>query len=911
MKRFIRSLLKLVLGSAVLAGILYTSSGDFGRNWRQFVISQVAERGIYLEFDSLILNPFGGLVARDVRVFTGQDRQHMLASMDRLNLELNYGRLLQRQLAVEALELSHADLVLPVNPEKLSEGVIELKDFSARAYLLDERLDLRQAEGILSGIKVSLTGNLTLPRKGKQERGPDTPATAPNLSQVGVQRQHRRGVQVAIEWLKRFQFKGMPQVVVDLHGVINQPQTLRGRVSFEAHGLKYGSYECTDLRADAEYHGDVIDVTRLHLKDHLGEVVASAIWKMGAPDLRFNLTSSADLPGLATAFLNNDNLREVVFYEAPHLALNGIWHVGGEHAKTHRPVHATGQCQFGRFSTRGEMFDSLVANVGVAPEGVYVRDLLLRHKSGTLSVQAMLHNEQGFKYQAILKMDPNAFVPFLPQEQAREALQRFQFRPDSGIYVELSGSGPHLDFQKCVSTGRGELRNFQYRGVELELMAADIELQSKQQIFRNVKLNRSEGEGEAAEVVMNPEEKWVRLAKVKTQLDPVAVTECFAPKTAIQIAKYRPPVTTNATLDGTIGWKSTEWNDFKVQFNHPEGPAHYQIGKEDYAIYAPAGELTFKKDVMQYEVRGRVHDRPMSASGTVNIRPGVSDFSVVVKAATFPYAVFGKKLPFERLTAELKRRRNVTTFDIDSQLLGGDFSLDGQFQGPEVGSSFSGEMRVENINFRRFAEHYASKMDTEGDITGHFKFNGRVGDWKSLKGGGVLIALNGDLDAVPIFGPLSPLLGTLIPTQIKGYNVAKEANCTFDVADGFVMTDDFEALTSAFRISSKGRIDFINDDLDFTAQVRIRGLAGIVLMPFSELVEYRGTGSISKPKWHSTLLSVGTQRKDKGGREPTENGIREAERIGGSTPKPVGEPSSPARQIKPLFQRLRNGSKAD
>jgi hypothetical protein len=65
---------------------------------------------------------------------------------------------------------------------------------------------------------------------------------------------------------------------------------------------------------------------------------------------------------------------------------------------------------------------------------------------------------------------------------------------------------------------------------------------------------------------------------------------------------------------------------------------------------------------------------------------------------------------------------------------------------------------------------------------------------------------------------------------------------------------NFEALTNAFKILLDGRIDFLRDQIDMNAQVRVRGLPGIVLLPFSELLEYRGTGSVTDTKWEPKLL---------------------------------------------------------
>jgi hypothetical protein len=86
-----------------------------------------------------------------------------------------------------------------------------------------------------------------------------------------------------------------------------------------------------------------------------------------ADKVRFRLTSSADLPGLARAFFDIDQLREVVFYEAPHLALEGSLFVGKDKPEGFMPGEVTGRLDCGRFGSRGEIFNALSLSLGATP----------------------------------------------------------------------------------------------------------------------------------------------------------------------------------------------------------------------------------------------------------------------------------------------------------------------------------------------------------------------------------------------------------------------------------------------------------------------------------------------------------------------------------------------------------------
>ena len=254
---------------------------------------------------------------------------------------------------------------------------------------------------------------------------------------------------------------------------------------------------------------------------------------------------------------------------------------------------------------------------------------------------------------------------------------------------------------------------------------------------------------------------------------------------------------------------------------------------------------------------------------------------------------------FDKLKAEIKTGKASSPVDIQASVLGGSIGMKGMIDWSARPTQYKGALQLNALSFQRFAKVYAPDEDSEGDVTGHMEFTGKVDDWQSLKGSGVLILLNGNLYAVPVLGPLTPLLGALLPTPIKGYNVAREANCTFQVADGFLVTKDFEALTSTFKIISHGTVDFLKDDVDFTAQVRVRGLPGLVLLPVSELLEYKGEGTVAKTGWRPHFFSVGEGRKRDERKPPSAAELGAAARAAQMAP-PHAQPAPEKPRVNPL-----------
>ena len=161
--RWLRRLLLLSLLALAGGAAAYVQSEGFSQKWRTFVIEQFEKRGIYLTLDRLTLNPMEGLVARNIRVFLDKKRTVMLADVDRLNLDLDYNKMLRREVFLEGADLRNADLSFPIDPENPASEKLSLQDFNARIFLVGDRIEVSKAEGTLNGLQIHLTGSVLRP----------------------------------------------------------------------------------------------------------------------------------------------------------------------------------------------------------------------------------------------------------------------------------------------------------------------------------------------------------------------------------------------------------------------------------------------------------------------------------------------------------------------------------------------------------------------------------------------------------------------------------------------------------------------------------------------------------------------------------------------------------------------------
>ena len=116
-----------------------------------------------------------------------------------------------------------------------------------------------------------------------------------------------------------------------------------------------------------------------------------------------------------------------------------------------------------------------------------------------------------------------------------------------------------------------------------------------------------------------------------------------------------------------------------------------------------------------------------------------------------------------------------------------------------------------------------------------------------MHGAGKISVANGDVFAIPVFGPLSGLIASIIPGA--GYSVAKQANASFTIKEGVIQTDDFKVSGKFFGMLGHGNIHFLDNKLDFDIRINAGG-PGVLLTPVYKLFEYKGEGTLSKPNWH-------------------------------------------------------------
>jgi AsmA-like C-terminal region len=217
------------------------------------------------------------------------------------------------------------------------------------------------------------------------------------------------------------------------------------------------------------------------------------------------------------------------------------------------------------------------------------------------------------------------------------------------------------------------------------------------------------------------------------------------------------------------------------------------------------------------------------------------------------YVFLGKTLPFDRVSAQLlftNDRLQIT--DVRADLFAGTLRGNADISLARNDPKYRAALSISDINFPRLTALYYNYKTSQGMLRGTYEFTGLGSDWRTMRGKGKVQVSNGDVFAIPIFGPLSGILNKIVPGS--GYSIARNANADFKVEDGTIHTDDFEAAGALFSMLGNGDIHFLDDKLDFNLRLDMKG-PGILLTPVYKLFEYVGEGSLKKPDWHPAILS--------------------------------------------------------
>lgn len=351
-------------------------------------------------------------------------------------------------------------------------------------------------------------------------------------------------------------------------------------------------------------------------------------------------------------------------------------------------------------------------------------------------------------------------------------------------HFKLSVRGAERGPDTWTGDGSLEFGRARFRGVGMNSVATKLRFADHSINFDNFRITRDEGIG-AGSCAYDFAKHEVRFANVKTTLRPTDAIIWIEPKLFKHIAPYKFRQVPSVTTNGV------------VQF-HGGTADHLEL-----VVDAPGG---------------------------------------------MDYGFLGKTLPVDRVGARLLFTNDrLQIMDLNGALFGGTIRGGADISLAKGDDHYRASIAVDGVDFPRLTDLYFKYQTSHGRLAGSFDWTGVGDESRSIKGTGRMRVSEGNVFAIPIFGPLSSILGAIFPGA--GYSVAHQATADFSINDGVIHTDNFKVSGKLFGMLGHGDIRFVEDRLDLDVKISGGG-AGALLTPVYNLFEYKGEGTISKPNWH-------------------------------------------------------------
>ncbi len=519
---------------------IYAYDRGFSRKWRKFIREEFRDRGVEVEFARLTIDPLQGLVARDVDIFESRKRKLRLASITGIKIDADLIKVASGRNFINSVDLDDVDLLIPLDPDDVEGPSFAVRHLSARMYFLPDRIEVRRVIAEIAGVDVEISGTLPLKATGAAEDSAgEQRRTGVDPKQIRKWRQKLAQLSV---WLERISFDlGAPaKLEIQIEGDPSFPEELRGNLRLVTGGVRIGNAEFESASLTMDLRKGELLLRSLELVAGSRRIEAHGRYATETKLATFQVEADGDLPALAASFLPEPGmLGELVFYDAPSISAKGRWDFSRDASE--RLVFGHFDCD--RFASRGMVFAGSM-DFSIAPDRFFIRNFRLEHQSGNLTLQCLKKPEH-FQYDATLRMDPSALVPFVATDKMRSFLQSFAMGRDAGVHLELSGEGPTLDGRTWQSSGHLDLRDFEFRGTHFDRLEMDLTLDGPNHHYENIRVFRPEGSarGERVSVAFAAAEGGVgirtELVGLEGNLEVLPVLRCFHPKTAELLQAYR------------------------------------------------------------------------------------------------------------------------------------------------------------------------------------------------------------------------------------------------------------------------------------------------------------------------------------------------------------------------------------
>ncbi len=800
----LRTFVALLAFGAVLAaggGLWWANRTGLPDSWRGEIEKALAAQGLHADIAGLRYWPLQGVEADEVTVYSDSSRHRVVARVKEVMVNVDRTKLARGEVRVERLDLKGGSLVLPVDPDDPDSKALEVKNASGRVLMPGgRRLEVLNARGEVGGIRLEFEALLLgyRPRLSVKEEEVER-----------AQLQRRQLLARVIGMLEPWKFDpaSPPVIRIRVEGDLDDPRTVRADLFLKSEGLERGGIGITRLDAKGEMRGRLLVLESLDIEDGGGSLRGRMEYDLATRKGRFDARSDLELPVMLHELDAAGWLDKVSFESRPELSARGTF----EWPESGPPkFQVIGHLMAQDLRFKGHRASRVESDLSWDGTSVFLDNLVLTRPDGTLRGR-LLAKPELIRYDVSTDLRIDVWRGFFDNHPLGKVLVDFSDRHDTKVAARIKGRINPRDKHDWHASGEASATHMTYKGIPfrkarvtmdldhdaLDFTRGEVEFDYASYPLRKAHDGPLSGTATVDRVRFDREPSTLTLENIRGSFWPAPVLRMFLPKVADHLEEYRFHRPPELKAGGVIGlFKGAPKTLFKVTGTTP-GKMSYRFAGTDLLL----GGL----------------------DTTVLVKPSVTEV---------------RDLEFEVFDGPVR----------------GSFDVLPEEGGPRV----KGEFDWTRLSLPEISTACGFEKTAKGFVTGRIDFNYRGKAAAGLNGDGLIALEEGELFSVPIFGPLSPVLSTVLANRKAGFQEAKEAFCTFAVEEGVLRTNDFLTTTPSLVFTGDAEADLNRRTLEMTIRMNARGLLGVItlpLKPFYGLFQFRGTGPMREPVWRNVMFT--------------------------------------------------------
>ena len=579
---------------------------------------------IEVNIGHLSINPFMGLVARDVRVQERGNNATTLASINQVAISISLGELMLGRVIVDSLSLREADASIPL-PKSPDDRRVTIKGINAEIILLGDSMRVSSFAATVEGIRILFTGEVQNPfalQSPEQSKNPNPPGQNPPFEKV-------------LTFLSETSFPhGEPLIQGTFEIDAAHPESLQfSDFSITCPILNRKGLSFSELKIQGEYTDGRLRVPIIQIKDAGGILQASGEWERDTAKARLSVRANLNPAPIMKSFAGLNQAKEGPHFQgAPQFELQAT----ADFTQANAGLRVTGNLLAPSVTYKGIELREISCGFAWADQCLHVRDISFQAKRGSFDGNLWIASND-FRLQVHTTIPPTDLSPLL-DGPTREFLDKMQIAdlPE----ISLSLRAPKLDFAAMKGTGHLKLGRTAMRGAWIDSGTADLEIADSCVNYKNIVILTGPGKGTGS-FAYDVGRQEVRLENIRSTLIPYEVLMWIDPNIAKTISPYRFRSNPNVSVQGKVHMRLATKNNLSIQVESPAGMDYDLLGKT-----LSFGKTSAKVLVIGNKVDAVVTRAPLMG-GEVTLN---ADVSIDPKAPFFTADVQLERVNFSKLT---------------------------------------------------------------------------------------------------------------------------------------------------------------------------------------------------------------------------------------------------------------------